>query len=220
VKLDARPSAVARGGADPGSDADSAGVDSADGAPDPVSRAPPAALPTPAAPFPVSAPARLAEAREPDDDPELRIARLEGKVAALEAALERRSGEVRRLQAFLCQGDLAQWTRQLAGLPPLPRIAYEPTFWHETRELTRAEVPETLRDLWSSLYPAATLATPRAAALAAPAAGLADPAEPAGTLLPTAAPALAAAVPAEGGLDGTPDAARSASPPRLRVPPQ
>jgi hypothetical protein len=82
---------------------------------------------------------------------ELAIARLEGRVAALEAALERRSGELRRLQSHLCQRDLALWTRMEAGLPPLPSIAYEPAFWQETLELAGADVPETLADLWASL---------------------------------------------------------------------
>jgi hypothetical protein len=98
-----------------------------------------------------AAPPRQLDAGEP----ELRIASLEGRVAALEAALERRSAELRRLQGLLCPVDLAQWTRHLAGLPPLPRIAHEPAFWQETLELTVADVPETLADLWSSLYPPA-----------------------------------------------------------------
>ena len=85
---------------------------------------------------------------------ELAIARLEGRVAALEAALERRSGELRRLQSHLCQRDLALWTRMEAGLPPLPSIAHEPAFWQETLELAGADVPETMEDLWASLYPA------------------------------------------------------------------
>ena len=84
---------------------------------------------------------------------ELRIARLEGRVAALEAALERRSQELRLLQRHLCPIDLAQLARLTAGLPPLPRIACEPGFWRETRELTEADVPETMEALWSSLHP-------------------------------------------------------------------
>jgi len=88
-------------------------------------------------------------------DSELRIARLEGRVAALEAALERRSDELRVLQRHLCPHDLAQLTRLTAGLPLLPHIACEPSYWRETRELTVADVPETLEALWSSLYPAA-----------------------------------------------------------------
>jgi hypothetical protein len=214
VKLEVRPSAVPRSStADTG--AGSAGADSADAAPE--------ALPAPAPPFPAATPARLSETLAPGD-PELRIARLEGKVAALEAALERRSGELRLLQALLCQRDLAQWTRQLAGLPPLPRIAHEPSFWHETRELTIAEVQETLLDLWSSLYPAAMLAAPRATGLAVHAANPVNPVNPAhpaahlshtADVFPAAAPASAAVHP-----DRAPDRALSASPPRPRTPPQ
>jgi hypothetical protein len=90
---------------------------------------------------------------------ELRIARLEGRVAALEGALERRSNELRLLQQHLCPRDLAQWARLAAGLLPLPPIACEPGLWRETRELTEADVPETLAALWSSLYPARPPAT-------------------------------------------------------------
>jgi hypothetical protein len=85
---------------------------------------------------------------------ESRIAHLQGQVAALEAALERRSHELQALQRLLCPRDLAQWARLASGLPPLPRIAYEPAYWRETRELTVAEVQETLEALWSSLHPA------------------------------------------------------------------
>jgi hypothetical protein len=98
-------------------------------------------------------PDRAAE-REPraPDEAALRIAWLEGKVAALEAALERRSDELLMLQRCLCAHDLVQWMRLTTGLPPLPRVPYEPAFWRETCELTMAEVPETLDALWSSIY--------------------------------------------------------------------
>lgn len=98
-------------------------------------------------------PDRAAE-REPraPDEAALRIAWLEGKVAALEAALERRSDELLMLQRCLCARDLAQWMRLTTGLPPLPRVPYEPAFWRETCELTTAELPETLDALWSSIY--------------------------------------------------------------------
>ena len=86
-------------------------------------------------------------------DPALRIARLEGRVEALEAALERRSSELRLLQRFLSRRGLAQLARLEAGLRPLPLIACEPAFWRETRDLTSAEVPETVQDLWASIYP-------------------------------------------------------------------
>jgi len=97
---------------------------------------------------------------------QLRIARLEGRVAALEAALERRSEELRLLQRHLCPLDLAQLARLTAGLPPLPRIACEPGFWRETRELTEAEVPETLDALWSSIHPPGPAGPPARASAA------------------------------------------------------
>jgi|GEM_PF-3110547 len=109
----------------------------------------PASPPTP----PTAPAAPTAPTADIARDSELRIARLEGRVAALEAALERRSKELRVLQRHLCPHDLAQWTRLMAGLPPLPRIACEPSYWRETRELSVADVPETLEALWSSLYP-------------------------------------------------------------------
>jgi hypothetical protein len=82
------------------------------------------------------------------------IARLEARVAALEAALEERSCELRLIQQHVCERDLFLISRSRAGLPPLPRGAYEPAFWRETTELTPADVEETLRDLWSSVAPA------------------------------------------------------------------
>jgi hypothetical protein len=100
-------------------------------------------------------------AGHPSSEAELTIARLRSRVAALEAALERRSGELRLLQSCLCQRDLVQWTRMSAGLLPLPRLAHAPAFWQETLDLAVADVPETLAALWASLYPAA--APPRTA---------------------------------------------------------
>jgi hypothetical protein len=84
------------------------------------------------------------------------IARLEARVAALEAALEERSRELRRIQQHVCERDLILISRLRAGLPPLPRGAYEPAFWRETTQLTPADVEETLRDLWSSVAPPVT----------------------------------------------------------------
>jgi hypothetical protein len=83
----------------------------------------------------------------------VKIARLEARVAALEAALERRSRELRLLQRRLCRRDLLQVARIDAGLPPLPLIPLEPAWWHETCQLTHAEVPETMSALWESLFP-------------------------------------------------------------------
>lgn len=79
------------------------------------------------------------------------VARLEARCAALEAALTERSHLLARIQAHVCRRDLVLISRLLAGLPPLPRGAYEPAFWRETTELTPADVEETLADLWSSL---------------------------------------------------------------------
>lgn len=81
------------------------------------------------------------------------IARLEARVATLEAALEERSRELRRIQKHVCHRDLVLISRLRAGLPPLPRGAYDPAFWRETTELTAADVEETLCDLWSSIVP-------------------------------------------------------------------
>jgi hypothetical protein len=81
------------------------------------------------------------------------IARLEARIAALEAALEERSRELRQIQQHVCHRDLVLISRLRAGLPPLPRGAYEPAFWRETAALTPADVEETLRDLWSSIVP-------------------------------------------------------------------
>jgi hypothetical protein len=100
-------------------------------------------------------PPRQKTAGEPADATEAArlIARLEGRVAALEAALERRSSELRLLQRFLSRRGLAQLSRLASGLPPLPLVACEPAFWRETCDLSETEVPDTLPDLWASIYP-------------------------------------------------------------------
>ena len=87
--------------------------------------------------------------------PQELIARLEGRVSALEAALERRSRQLRQLQRHLGGRELAVLTRLESGLPPLPAGPFEPDLWRETTALTTADVAATLRDLWRSLAPAA-----------------------------------------------------------------
>jgi len=82
-----------------------------------------------------------------------RIAELEAQVAALEAALKRRSRELLILEQHLCRRDLVTLSRLSAGLPALARGAYEPELWRETTEFTAAQVDETLTDLWRSLVP-------------------------------------------------------------------
>jgi hypothetical protein len=86
-------------------------------------------------------------------DSEMHIARLEGRIAALEAALARRSDEIRLLQRYISRRGLAQLARLAAGLHPMPLIACEPGYWQETRDLTAAEVPETMLNMWASIYP-------------------------------------------------------------------
>lgn len=94
----------------------------------------------------------------PDDrdamEDALRIARLEARVAALEAALVHRSNELRELQRHLSSRELLNLSRLVGGLPPLPRGRYDLEVWRETTALSTANVEETLLDLWQSLAPA------------------------------------------------------------------
>ncbi len=86
------------------------------------------------------------------DAPELqRIAFLEGQVAALEAALERRSRCLRTLQKHLAKRDLVRLHRLDAGLSDLPVTPFDPEFWEETPVQRQADVEETLLALWSAL---------------------------------------------------------------------
>ena len=81
------------------------------------------------------------------------IARLEGRITTLERALERRSRELRLLQATLSPGDLVQLARIADGLPPLPQMAHQLEFWTETTVIQPAHIEATLEDLWASLTP-------------------------------------------------------------------
>lgn len=98
-------------------------------------------------------------------DAQARIARLEGRIAALEDALDRRSRELRLLQAALSPADLVQLSRLADGLAPLPRIAHQPEYWSETTVISPADLESTLEDLWLSLTPSpvAVAADPRVA---------------------------------------------------------
>jgi hypothetical protein len=88
-----------------------------------------------------------AEARE------AQIARLEGRIAALERALVRRSRQIRLLQRYLGSRDLLALGRIAADLPALPRIASQPEYWRETTALLSVGVVETLEDLWQTELP-------------------------------------------------------------------
>lgn len=102
--------------------------------------------------------------RSPEDAP-TRIARLEGRIAALEDALDRRSRELRLLQAALSPADLVQLARLADGLAPLPRIAHQLEYWSESTVIAPADLESTLEDLWLSLTPSpvAVAAEPRVA---------------------------------------------------------
>ena len=89
------------------------------------------------------------------DPAELQIARLEARVTALEAALERRSRLLRQLQEHACTRDLVLIGRLEAGLPPLPRFPVDPLIWGEAAEAVAADVDELLEDLWQSIAPPA-----------------------------------------------------------------
>jgi hypothetical protein len=89
---------------------------------------------------------------------ELRIARLEGRIAALENALDRRARELRLLQATLCPADLVQLARITDGLSPLPRVAHQLEYWNESTVIAPADLATTLEDLWASLTPSSGVA--------------------------------------------------------------
>lgn len=88
----------------------------------------------------------------------VRIARLEGRIAALENALDRRSRELRVLQATLCPADLVQLSRLADGLAPLPRLAHQLEYWTESTVIAPADLESTLVDLWASLTPSGGIA--------------------------------------------------------------
>jgi hypothetical protein len=87
----------------------------------------------------------------PAEEKTIEIARLQVRVAALEALLERRSRELRLIQKHVCHRDLLVISRVSAGLSPLPFGPFSPDFWQETTALAPAEVAPTLEALWSSL---------------------------------------------------------------------
>ncbi len=79
------------------------------------------------------------------------IARLQSRVAALEAALERRSRELQAIQRQVCRRDLVLIARVVSGLVTPPPAYCEPELWHETTRATAADVEEALTGLWGSL---------------------------------------------------------------------
>lgn len=87
-----------------------------------------------------------------------RIAWLEGRVRALESALERRSVELRLLQTRLTRDQLAFLARLDAGLPDVPSLPYSLHPWREGVVPRPAEVEAALGDLWREVDPQATRA--------------------------------------------------------------
>lgn len=87
---------------------------------------------------------------DPVESPE--SVRLRARVVALEAALERRSRELRLIQKHVCGRDLVVVSRVCAGLP-LAKGAYDPVLWRETTDVTEADIRETLEDLWMAVTP-------------------------------------------------------------------
>ena len=90
-----------------------------------------------------------------DDELRAKAARLEGQVAALEAALETRSRQLKDIVSVVSRDDLALVAEIVAGKPVdavrLERLRrYYTLDWHsETTAFTRREVAEALEELWA-----------------------------------------------------------------------
>lgn len=83
------------------------------------------------------------------------IARLEARVAALERALEDRSRLLRQATRIVCEEDLLNLSRLVAGLPPIPRAGFGLRGWRETTTPTEGDVDKTMEELWRSAAPPA-----------------------------------------------------------------
>jgi hypothetical protein len=79
------------------------------------------------------------------------VARLQARVEALEAALERRSRELLLIAQHACKRDLTLIARVHAGLPIPALASCDAELWNETTETTIADVEEALQALWRSL---------------------------------------------------------------------
>ena len=84
---------------------------------------------------------------------DLRIAYLEARAGELENLLKQRSHELCLIQEHLDSAGLLVVSRILSGLPPLPRRAHDLELWKETTKFDKADVEETMNDLWLSLAP-------------------------------------------------------------------
>ena len=88
-----------------------------------------------------------------EGDAEATIARLEARVAALERALEDRSRLLRQTTRVVCEEDLMNLSRLVAGQPPLPRAGFGLRGWRETTSTTEGDVERTMEELWRSAAP-------------------------------------------------------------------
>lgn len=84
------------------------------------------------------------------DSNEWQLVRLQARIAALEAALHRRSEELRRIQQLLPRADLAVIERVVAEMPLGDPRAHSASAWRETYQLVPGEVDRILDDLWSA----------------------------------------------------------------------
>jgi hypothetical protein len=82
-----------------------------------------------------------------------RIAQLEARVAALEAALQRRSLQLRQIQQAVCPQDLGLVARILEASDAVAGGAFDPAFLLEGPHLRPVDVAEALDELWRRSAP-------------------------------------------------------------------
>ena len=83
-------------------------------------------------------------------DPELQLIQLQARVASLEAALRRRSEELRHIQQRLPAADLAVIEQVMAELATGDVRAFAVEDWRETFLPAPADLEAVLEDLWRS----------------------------------------------------------------------
>jgi hypothetical protein len=81
------------------------------------------------------------------------VAELEGRVRALEAALERRSMDLRFLQPLLSAEQLSFLEAVDLGTPSFPTLGQSLIKWEEGVTLQLADVEAALLAMWGGLNP-------------------------------------------------------------------
>lgn len=84
------------------------------------------------------------------DSSEWQLVRLQARIASLEAALRRRSEELRHIQQRLPAADLAVIAQVMAEMAPGNVRAYSPEAWRETFQLAPSDIEAVLDELWRS----------------------------------------------------------------------